>query len=329
MTRTLRALAALLLLPALGLTSGCTDTAVAPGVDASAQTTDALTVLPADADVVGMMDFTAARGSEALDAMTGGAGLGFMSGGGSADFDTFVRQTGFDPESDLDRVYVAASEGAGPRAAFVAYGRFDRERIERYVADQAELELAATDVEGIPVYLATGEDGRRGGFALVNAQMVLGGDEATLGQMIRRLGTPGQAPNAELQALLDRVQYPDGAWFVARGLDRVRGGAPSGGAPSGASPAALAAQAADGVVLSMDFGDDGVPVRAFVVTRADADAGDVADALRGGIAAAKMGVKDEPAALDVLDRAEVEARDGGVEVEAFLTTDFLRAARAR
>ena len=326
MTRSLRALAALLLLPALGLASGCTDTVAAPGVDASAQTTDALTILPADADVVGMMDFRAARGSEALDAMTGGAGLGFMSGGGSADFDTFVRQTGFDPESDLDRVYVAASEGAGPgRAAFVAYGRFDRERIERYVADQAELDLVATDVEGVPVYLAQNEDGRRGGFALVNAQMVLGGDEATLGQMIRRLGTDGQAPGAELQALLDRVQYPDGAWFVARGLDRAGAGA---GGPD-ASPAALAARAADGVVLSMRFGDDGVPVRAFVVTRADADAGDVADALRGGIAAAKMGVKDEPAALDVLDRAEVEARDGGVEVEAFLTTDFLRAARDR
>ena len=322
MTRTLRALAALLLLPALGLASGCTDTVAAPGVGASAQTTDALTLLPANADVVGMMDFQAARGSEALDAMTGGAGLGFMSGEGSQDFDTFVRQTGFDPAADLDRVYVAASEGGAGRAAFVAYGRFDRDRIERYVAGRPDLDLEATDVEGLPVYLARSDDGERGGFALVNGQMILGGDEATLGQMIRRLGTAGQAPSAELQALLDRVQYPDGAWFVARGLDRM-----GGAVPADAPPAALAARAADGVVLSMRFGDDGVPVRAFVVTRADTDAGDVADALRGGIAAAKMGVKDEPAVLDVLDRAEVEARDGGVEVEAFLTTDFLRAAR--
>ncbi|MDT7857551.1 hypothetical protein RQM47_12940 [Rubrivirga sp. S365] len=322
MTRTLRALAALALLPALGLVSGCTDTAVAPGVGATAQTTDALTLLPASADMVGMMDFQAARGSAALDAMTGGAGLGFMSGGGAQDFDTFVRQTGFDPDTDLDRVYVAASEG-GPRAAFVAYGRFDRDRIEQYVASQPDLDLTATDVEGLPVYLAQSDDGGRGGFALVNDQMILGGDEATLGQMIRRLGTDGQAPSAELQALLDRVQHPDGAWFVARGLDRL-----GGDLPSDAPPAALAARAADGVVLSMTFGDDGVPVRAFVVTRAGTDTGDVADALRGGIAAAKMGVKDEPAALDVLDRATVEPRDGGVEVDAFLTTAFLNAARA-
>lgn len=323
MPRTFRALAALLLLPALGAVSGCTDSVAAPGVDASAQTTDALTILPATADVLGMMDFQAARGSDALDAMTGGAGLGFVSGAGSEDFDMFVRQTGFDPETDLDRVYVAASEGEGAgRAAFVAYGRFDRERIEQYAASQPDLELEATDIEGIPVYLTQNDEGRRGGFALVNGEMILGGDEATLTQMIGRLGTAGQAPGADLQALLDRVQYPDGAWFVARGLDRL-----NGQAPAGASPAAIAARAADGVVLSMTFGDDGVPVRAFVVTRAGTDAGDVADALRGGIAAAKMGASESPAAFAVLDRAEVEARGDGVEIEAFLTTDFLRAAR--
>ena len=321
MTRSLRLLGALALLPALALAAGCTDTVAAPGVDASAQTTDALTLLPADADVVGMMDVEAARRSGALDAVTGGAGLGAVSGRGSQDFDAFVRLTGFDPSTDLDRVYVAASEGGAGRAAFVAYGRFDRDRIERYVAEHPDLALTATDVEGVPVYLADGDDGR-GGFALVNAQMVLGGDEATLGQMVRRLGTAGQAPNAELQALLDRVEYPDGAWFVARDLDRV-GGPGADGAP----PAALAARAADGVVLSMAFGDDGVPVRAFVVTKPGTDAGDVADALRGGLAAAKAGAQDTPAAFDVLDRTEVEARDDGVEVEAFLTSDFLRAAR--
>ena len=248
MTRTLRALAALLLLPALGLASGCTDTVAAPGVGASAQTTDALTLLPANADVVGMMDFQAARGSEALDAMTGGAGLGFMSGEGSQDFDTFVRQTGFDPATDLDRVYVAASEGGAGRAAFVAYGRFDRDRIERYVAGQPDLDLEATDVEGLPVYLARSDDGERGGFALVNDQMILGGDEATLGQMIRRLGTAGQAPSADLQALLDRVQYPDGAWFVARGLDRMGGAVPADAPPAAlARPGRRRRRAVDGV----------------------------------------------------------------------------------
>ena len=324
MSRTLRALAALALLPALALASGCTDTVAAPGVSASAQTTDALTLLPADADMLGMMNFEAARGSGALDAMTGGAGLGFMSGDGSDDFDAFVRMTGFDPETDLDRVYVAASEGNG-QAAFVAYGRFDRDRIEQYATSQSDVELEATEIDGIPVYLAeSGEDGSRGGFALASNEMILGGDEATLARMVRQLGTQGTAPSAELQALLDRVQYPDGAWFVARGLGRMT----NGEIPADAPPVALAAQAADGMVLSMEFGADGVPVRAFVLTQDGTDTGDVADALRGGIAAAKMGVKDEPAALDVLDRAEVETTAGGVTVEAFLTTDFLRAARA-
>ena len=297
--------------------SGCDDSFAAPGVGASAQTTEALALLPGDADVVGMVNLAAARQSGALDAALGGAGLGMVSGRGSDDFDDFVRMTGFSPAEDLDRVYLAAVEapdGADGRAAFVAFGRFDRDRIRRYVADQDEGEIEEVQIGELTAYLAAEEEGPRVGFAFVNSGMLLAGDEGTLRAMVARLGQTDRTADAELRALLDRVAYPDGAWFAARGLQRHAGGD-------------VAAQAAEGVVVSMSFEDDGVPVRAFVATRPGADAGDVADAIRGGVAAAKMGVKDRPATLDVLDRVEVEPEGDGVEVEARLTEAFLASVR--
>ncbi|WP_420453961.1 hypothetical protein [Rubrivirga sp.] len=299
-------------------TTGCSDTFAAPGIGSSAQTTDALALLPTDADVYGMTNLAKARDSQALETALGDTGLGMVSGRGSADFDEFIRLTGFDPSQDLDRVFVAVSEGPSERAAFVAYGWFDRDKIERFVADNGEVAFEVTEVEGLPVYLTTVEDGQRGGFALVNDEMVLAGDQATLTAMVRRLGTSATPRDAELQALFDRVAFPDGAWFVARGLDgaglQVDDDAP---------PSALAARAADGFVVSMDFGDDGVPVRAFLATKPEASTDDVADVVRGGISAARIGLKDEPSALDVLDRVEVVSEDAGVRVEGFLTPEFL------
>ena len=321
-TSRLRAVALVPALAALALVaSGCGDSLAAPGVGASAQTTDALALLPADATVYGMTDLAAARQSDALDAALGGTGLGMVSGRGSADFDEFVRMTGFDPARDLDRVYVAGradAAGQPERMAIVAYGRFDRDRIERFLAAQPDGEFEASEADGIPLYLAAEDDGARVGFALANGQMVLGGDEATLRAMVSRLGTTAPAPAADLQALFDRVAYPDGAWFVARDLG-------TGGLAGGDAP--LPAQAADGLVVSMAFQSDGVPMRAFLATKPEANTSDVADVIKGGIAAARVGMKDEPAALDVLDDTEVEAEDGGVRVEAFLTPAFLATAR--
>ena len=310
------------LVPALALlalaASGCGDSLAAPGVGASAQTTDALALLPTDATVYGMTNLAAARESDALDAALGGTGLGMVSGRGSDDFDAFVRMTGFDPSQDLDRIYVAGradAQGQPERMAIVAYGRFDRDRIEQYVASQDQAEFEVSDIDGIPLYLAADSAGQRAGFALANGQMVLGGDETTLRGMVSRLGTSSQAAPSDLQALFDRVAYPDGAWFVARGI----GAGVPGNAP-------LPAQAADGLVVSMAFQSDGVPVRGFLETKPGASPDDVADVIRGGIAAARVGMKDEPAALDVLDDVEVEAEDGGVRVEGFLTPAFLAAS---
>ena len=294
--------------------SACESGLDAPGVTATVQSSEAFALLPSDARMIGMMDLRAARESDAIKTATGGAGLGMVSPDGSDDFDAFVRMTGFNPGEDLDRVYIAARE-TDQAAAFVGYGRFDRDRIARYVADQDAAELEATEIDGIPAYLSTG-DARRGGFALVNDEMILAGDEASLRAMLARVGTTDATPSADIQALLDRVQYPDGAWFIARDLD-------VNGASGGDDPMGAAATMADDMVVSMDFRRDGVAFGAFVTPRNGASASDLADVLKGGVAAARAGLKDEPGAIDMLDDVDVKTRDGGVGVDAFVPSSFL------
>ena len=296
--------------------SACESGLDAPGVTATVQSSEAFALLPADAQMIGMMDLRAARESDAIKTATGGAGLGMVSPDGSDDFDEFVRLTGFNPGEDLDRVYIAARE-ANRAAAFVGYGRFDRDRIARFVADQEDAELEATEIDGIPVYLST-RDTERGGFALVNDEMILAGDEASLRAMLARVGTTDATPSADVQALLDRVQYPDGAWFIARDLGVAGSDATLGDAPMGA-----AATMADDMVVSMDFRRDGVAFGAFVTPRSGASASDLADVLKGGVAAARAGLKDEPGAIDMLDDVDVKTRDGGVGVDAFVPSSFL------
>src|SRR5690606_8468328 len=139
---------------------------------------------------------------------------------GAARFDEFVRLTGFDPEEDLERVYVAVTGEDGPPAV-VAYGAFDRARIDAYLQGHApaEARLERTTIGGLPVYLGE-EDGRRFGLALVNDQMALAGDEAALRAMIGRVeGGGGLATDAEMMRLVERVAYGDGAWFAVRNFD--------------------------------------------------------------------------------------------------------------
>ncbi len=296
--------------------SACESGLNAPGVAVTAQSSEALSLLPTDAQTIGMMDLRAARESDAVQTATGGAGLGMVSPNGSSEFDDFVSRTGFNPGEDLDRVYIAASEGR-ETAAFVGYGRFDRDRIARFVADQEEAEMEQTEIDGLPVYFSTDDDGQRAGFALVNNEMILAGDETSLRGMLARLGGAASSPSAEMQALLNRVQYPQGAWFIAQDLD-IEGPSSSDGDAMGA-----AATMADDMVVSMDFRRDGVAFDAYVSPRAGASADELVRVVKGGLAAARLSMKDEPNAVDVLDRVKVTEQGGGVDVEAFLPSSFL------
>lgn len=305
--------------------AGCESALDAPtaAADLSLQARDALEVLPAGADAAAMLNVRAVHESP-LGRHAGPFTVEGMSGEGAARFDEFVRLTGFDPERDLERVYVAVSgEGEHAAPAFVVYGDFDRARMDAYLRDHAPAEAALeqTTIGGLPVYLGADDDGRRFGLALVNDQMALAGDEAALRAMIARVETPGGGldGDAEMMRLVERAAYGDGAWFAARNLDHF--GHDDEAHPVGDLTIA-GTHMAQGVV-SFDFRTDGVAMQAVGFPRPGTSPDDVADLVRGGVATMRTQAEDEPAAVQALDDVEVRTSGDAVTVQALLPQALL------
>lgn len=325
-----------LLLSAFGATlalGGCTDTTAGPEAGAlSLETRDALELLPGDARVAGMMNVRAAR--EAGVSPFGDAAGPFsgLEGESAARFAEFVRLTGFQPERDVERVYVAASPEAGGEAApaFVVYADFERARLGQYLDGQTA-ELTKTQHGGVDMYVASNPDGDGQAFAVAvpGEDYLLAGGEAAVRQMIDRAAAGNaagsMAQDAGAMALVRRAAYPDGAWFVAR--DMPTGDEAHDSAGEGGPGAAFgqAGQLIDDAVVSADFDAEGVTFTALGLTRPGADAGDVADLIRGGVSAARASSAGDANQMALLDGVRVREVAGGVEVRGTMPRESLAA----
>ncbi len=305
----------LLLLPlALGL-AACESAVEAPA-ELTLQTRSALEVLPADVQMVGMVDMEAVQSSAAYTLFTeGDSPMSGLDPESAARFDDFVRATGFDPEEDVRRVYFAAArEGAPP--ALVIYADYDRTRLDAYVSEEAEGELRRTTYADVPVYY---EDDDEMAFALVNDDMIVASDRAGVEAMLDRLagnGT-GLAADADAMALIRRATYPDGMWAFIRNVEAAS-------AERTDSPFGEAGRMVRDAVISVGFERDGLTVSAVGLTAPDADRKAVADLVRGGVAAMKISAASEPAVLDALDDVRVRETADGVTVRGFVGNDVLR-----
>jgi hypothetical protein len=307
------------------LFAGCESAVTEAGGPVSLQTSEALDLLPGGAQMVGMVDFAAARNSNALEQVMGGE-LSPFGADGSNEMDRFIRLTGFDPATDLDRVYVAGSPET-EAAALVAYARFDRDRIERAIEQEApEGEMARTEIEGVPAWIAQEAEGPAFAFALPNDRMMVAGDEPTVRAMLARLASGGQGltADADLMALVERARHKEGAWFVVRGMGQALPTPPA----SGGDPMDRLGGQAEDVVVSVGFGDDGVGVDAYIAPRPGAAASDVADVARAAVSAMRMQAKAEPVVLDMLDEVEVGEEGAGVRVTAFVPQAVLAEMKA-
>ena len=308
----------------LFLVAGC-ENVQSPG-DLTLQTRGALDVLPANVQAVGMIDLDAARDSEAFALATGGR-FSIMDVGGehAARFDDFIAATGFNPDEDLRRVYFGVQGGPGPMRMpyFVVFAAYDRDRLDAYVGDQADLELERSTYADAPVYL-TRQNGEEMAFALVNDDMIVASSQAGVFDMLDRIesGSAGLSSNARMMDLIRRAGYPNDLWVTVRDLPSAADN------PGNDHPMGQASQMLDDVVFSVGFEVDGLGVNAFGTTRDGASPSDVADLVRGTVSVMKLQVESEEALFDVLDRVRVEDTRDGVEVRARMTTDALRAMRA-
>ncbi|OZC03637.1 hypothetical protein [Rubricoccus marinus] len=315
----------LALLIAGAFLAGCQDSVSAAGGPVSLQTTEALDVLPANAAMVGMIDFESARANGALDSMMEGE-MSPFGANGSSEMDEFIRLTGFDPATDIERVYVAGSPEA-ETGALVVYARFDRERIERAIESEApdEAELTRTEIEGVPAWIAVEEEGEAFAFALPNDRMMMAGTESAVREMLARhaSGQKGLSSDASMIALVEKARYPDGAWFVVRGID-----APEAPAASASGDGAMGqlGSLAENLVMSIGFQSNGMDVDAYIVPRAGAAASDVADVTRAAVSAMRMQAKAEPAMMDVLDAVKVDEEGAAVRVSGFMPQSLMATA---
>lgn len=300
---------------------GC-ENVQSPG-ELTLQTRSALDVLPSDVNMVSMVNVERARASAAFEAFTdGGFSMQQMTGEGAARFNDLIEATGFNPDEDIERVYFAArahEDDAAP--AFVVYAEYDRDRLDAYIDDQADLQLERSTYADAPVYLMQ-KEGHDMAFALVNDDMVVAGSRAEVYAMLDRLadGSKGLSGNPDMMALIQRAGHPDDMWMALRDL-------PTDQAAATDDAFGQAGRMMENAVLSAGFQRNGVAVKALGLTRADVNTGEVADLVRGAVATMKMGAKSDRATLETLDRVDVREVRGGVEVETFVSQEALREMR--
>jgi hypothetical protein len=138
------------------------------------QTQDGLSVrlemlgqLPADTDAIFFLDFNALRSSPFLAQILAWAPQSSQD----PDYAQFVKETGFDYERDLDRIAIAISPaGAGSNYFLDAEGRFDRKKIEAYVAKYGKPQnVSGRMFFGVPLGSATSSNSTEGNSTSSNS----------------------------------------------------------------------------------------------------------------------------------------------------------------
>ena len=295
-----------LLLAALLPLAACDDSASPDtGAAMTAPTRSALALLPPGASTISMLDVQEAESAGAL-----GDALGQLERAGgeaAARLSELEQRTGFVPARDLERVYFALTDG---HPVFVVQAAMDRERLLAFLDEQPEMTRSA--YRDLPVF-TTDDDAERFAVALLSNDLALAGREADVQAAADRAldGGPSAASDAELSALLARARYGE-AWLVSRG---EMPGAPDFNVASG--------------VLSMDFGQSGVQVAAVAEPAAGASADDLADAIEGAVAMARVQTLNDPDMRALLDGVDVRTRGGLVEMHGAVSSAYLQKMNAR
>ena len=295
-----------LLAAALLPLAACDDSTTADaGAALSAPTLDALALLPPDAETVAMIDIREAERAGALgDAL---AQMERTGGETQARLDEFEQQTGFVPERDLERVYFALT---GESPVFVVRAQMDRDRLVAFLDEQPEMTRAA--YRGLPLFTAAEADGERFAVALLNNDLALAGAESDVRAAADRAldGGPSAATDAAFTQLLGRARHGE-AWIVSRHMAGQN------------APFDVASG-----VLSMDFDPDGIQVAAVAEPTSGASSDDLAEAIEGAIAVARLQSEDDRDARAMLDGVRVQTRGDLVEVRGALSSQQVQRIHA-
>ncbi len=298
---------------------GCESAAPLQPRELSTEASQATSVLPADARFVAMMDFKEMAANEMTSPFSNGPfSIDRIDDEAEARVTEFVRVTGFDPEKDLDRVYLAVGSKDRPESVtMVAYADYETDRIAEFIRDNSPSELVESRYRDVLVFTAT--DGEHEmAFALAGGAMVVGaGSQDGLESAIDRMldGGNGLETNEMLMPLIRNVAH-NSSWMAASSL--VGSGDAFGDEDFSA--------ALRDIAIGVEVRSDGIRGSSYLQPVAGVTADDLEAMIKGAVAALKATTvaKDEPDMLKMLDRVDVRARGSAVEVGFSMDNDVLR-----
>lgn len=315
----------LLLLPTLGvllalILTGCENQLEAPNT-LTLQTKNAVEILPANVQVVGMVDVQAMHGNTSLFPH-GADEFSFDDLGGElgARIQAFLEATGFDPMQDVQHIYVAMTEGrTEPIPNVVAYASFDQDRMENYIDQNLDQEVTRSDHNGVTVYRAHQKEESMF-FALAAESMVVASTEVgAVHAMLDRLAEEGHAleDDAETIDLITLVSQGSSAWMVARNVgNHVPQHAMSGKALE--KSAQQIGQAIRDLAISFTVEEDGADATVILTPADRVNTDDVETLTKGFIAALKAAPDTDEVRLRFLDEMKVNTKGEAVRVSFFV-----------
>jgi hypothetical protein len=258
----------------------------------------------------------------------------FSAGGANAirpaGFTELQQKMGLDPERDVDQLIIAGLPPADgqPRGLFVAFGRFDKDRIVQSI--EGPNKGVSEAVEGTPVWtFVESPKGSVAGAVLSPRMLVLGsGDavKATVAAHARRQ-TPLKT-SAELIGRIESVKPGSTFWMVGDQslLSQLPGSLPIPGVGSGGGGGSqsVSLPALRGLTVTGDL----EPVVALDVVGYAADAKaaqNLADLVRGFVAIVSLQAAQKPELRELASAITVTADGEKVRLGARLPYDLLDA----
>lgn len=307
--RALLALVAVLLLPGL---TGCDSESLILSDDGHLDT--ALRLIGPDGTVVGYADFRAVESH---------ADLWFESITGETPdreemTEEFESRTGVDVDSELDAIYGTVDGGVGAEeGSIIVFGTWDTDDLIDHLDDNVDINrIEHSGPESITAYgIAEGQSGHGTLFLAVSPDgyIMMSSSESRFESMMARALT--NDPIIADEPFLNELSNFD-VWMT---VNDPRGMLPDvmpGGGNLGMIGPVFESVARAG--FGADLSDDMARALLLLEPREDVRADDLANVIRGGIAAARFQLMSDPNAsemvLDLLDRIDVESRSNSVAV---------------
>jgi hypothetical protein len=274
-----------------------------------------MTLLPRDGRMVAMVDLQQMRTHGPAALREAFAEVSNPSMAESEELQEFLAESGLDLSTDIERVYLTQPRAEDARPYLVLTGSFDHKRIGQALEAQAGRDVQQTEVAGMPAFTLATDGAPHVALAVVRSTLlVVAPSLQDLEPMLSR--SASGSPTTD-DMLLQAASSGQSAWYVLRDLDAPR----SSDAPDDMEQLGRALQDMAG---SFTFTDDGaLDGTLTLVPKPGASPSDVADVVRGLVAAAKQSSEIGDDARQALERTEVRATNGTVTITAHLPASLV------